>query len=353
MKRKLNVAVQKDVGAPVSQTPDEATRRLENIRPREVSLVDQAANGRSFLVVKRRQQLQSKNASIFKEANQPTETTPASAATETPAVKEAPAQEPAAAAAPAVTETPAAAPAVETPVVVEKGEFQKIVEGVLGNISVAKSLAFAQKDMFAAMSEALLGMAISMDMIRADLNAFSDSDGKTGFAGIEVMKAALKTEFPEASEAELTEKAGRKMKKDRLMKLKQLHGDLDSLIKELDQDTEVSKGGTVKTQPAQAQQETNKAAGATQEAAAPAAAPAAAQAASEQPAAAPVAAAEQSIPLSQVEALVAKAVKPLQDEITALKAQPAAPASEPAQGSEDVVTNKGAGEKVSLFKGII
>lgn len=344
MKRK-EVLVNKSVaGAPLSESPDEATRRLSNIRPREVSLVDSAANGRSFLVVKRSGDMKPKpkDQSILKgasgnggEAN------------------------PAAAAQPAVAAQPPAEPAA-TPVAVEKGAFQKMADKILESVPVAKALALEQKDMFMAMSDALMSFCMGMDMIAADLMSFMSTDGKTGFMGQEVVKS-LKAEFPEASEAELVEKAGKKMKKDRLMKLKELHASLDSLIKELDDEQtgneNVTKGGTVNTKAKANDQETNKSADGA--AAAPATT---ANTSSEQPAAQQAAGGLTAEAVSEiVEKAVAKATDPLKKEIEALKNAPAEPAGEGAQGTEDVTKNAGAdggqpagGKKTeSIFKGLI
>lgn len=341
MKRKEEFVKKAAAGAPLSDKPDEAIRRLDNIRPREVSLVDSAANGRSFLIVKRSGDMKPKpkDAAIMKAAD--------GAGTEQPAAQPATAPAPQEGAAPA-------APATEATVAVEKGEFSKLSEKVLANMPVAKALAMEQKDMFFAMADALTSFCMGMDMIASDLMAFMGSDGKTGFMGTEVVKSALKQEFPQASEAELVEKAGKKMKKDRLMKLKQLRSDIDSLIKELDDEQSnenVTKGGTVNNQGKGSDQETNKSADGA--AAAPATT---ATTSSEQSAAQPAA----GLTAAQVEEVVQKAVKaatePLQKEIEALKNAPAAPAGEGAEGTEEPV-NKSAdgkdGKTQSIFKGLI
>ena len=75
------------------------------------------------------------------------------------------------------------------------------------------------------------------------------SDGKTGFMGEEVMKA-VQADF-EGEEIEegrlkvLVEKKGKKMKKARLDKLKGVVESLGSLIKELEDDESIEKGGIV------------------------------------------------------------------------------------------------------------
>lgn len=360
MKRKEQF-VKKSVGAPLSDSPAEAERRLDNIRPREVSLVDSAANGRSFLIVKRRDDMKPKpkDKSLFKGVvsggkEGEGEQDPAAA----PAAD--PAQDPAAT--PAAEggkegEAPAADPAASE-VPVEKGEFTKLAETSLSSIPVAKALVMEQKDMFMAMSDALMSFAMGMDMIRMDLMSFMNSDGKTGFMGTEVVKAALKKEFPEASESELVEKAGKKMKKDRLMKLKELATGLDSLIKELDDEQQkgnenVTKGGTVNNQgKGKNDQETNKSADGAAAAPATPATPA-----SETPAAQQAAGALTAEQVGEiVTKAVDKAVAPLKTEIEALKNAPAEPAGEGAEGTEEPV-NKGAdgkgGKTESIFKGVI
>lgn len=340
MKRKEQVIIKSATGAPLANTPKMAERRLDNIRPREVSLVDSAANGRSFLIVKRRDDMKPKpkDESLFKGvvAGDPT-----------------PAATPAAAA-PAVVDPPAAAVVEPTPVV--KGEFSKLADSVLQNFPVAKALAMEQKDMFMAMSDALVSFAMGMDMIQSDLMAFMGSDGKTGFMGTEVIKS-LKVEFPDASDSELTEKAGKKMKKDRLTKLKKLRDEMDSLIKELDDESNnVTKGGTVNNQgKGTNDQGTQKSA----DGAAAAPTPAVATPASETPAAQQAAGALTAEQVSEiVTKAVDKAVAPLKTEIEALKNAPAAPAGESTDSTEEVVA-KGAdgkplpGKQESIFKGLI
>lgn len=336
MKRKDQV-IQKSVGAPLSDSPDEAERRLDNIRPREVSLVDAAANGRSFLVVKRRDNMKPKpkDQSLFKgvvAGEKPEETV----------VADPPAAQP---------EGAAAAPAA----VVEKGEFEKLADATLNAIPIAKALVMEQKDMFMAMSDALMSFAMGMDMIRMDLMSFMNTDGKTGFMGTEVVKSALKVEFPEASDAEIVEKAGKKMKKDRLMKLKELHASLDSLIKELDDEQSnenVTKGGTVNNQgKGKNDQETQKSADGAAAAPATPATPVV-----ETPAAvaAPLTAEQVGEIVTKA---VDKAVAPLKTEIEALKNAPAAPAGESTDSTEEVVAKgadgKPAGKTESIFKGLI
>lgn len=326
-------------GEPVANTPAKATRRLDDIQTREVSLVDQAANGRTFLVVKRAGAQKDADKNILKGQtgdSQPA-TTPASAAEQTPEL-----------------------------LPVEKGVFGKAAESILNKIPVAKSLAWPQKEMFFAMADALTSFTMGMDMISSDIMAFMNSDGKTGFMGVDVVKSALAKEFPQASEAELIEKAGKKMKKDRWMKMKKVHDDLGALLKELndeENETNVTKGGTdMKTQTAPAGTPAAPAAAApaaTQEATVTKEAPAAeATPAAAQPAA-PAAPAAQGLTAEQVTEIVTKSVKaavdPLVKEIETLKGAPAAPAGESVNGTEEV--NKSAngqpGKKESIFKGLL
>lgn len=339
---KTKTLIRKSVaGAPVSNTPDKATRRLENIQTREVSLVDQAANGRQFLIVKRAGVQKDADKNIFK--GQAGETQPTS------------------------TEAPAA-PASDELLPVVKGEFSKLGEKILEKVPVAKTLAWPQKDMFFAMADALTSFCMGMDMIAKDIMSFMDSDGKTGFMGVEVVKSALKVEFPEATEAELVEKAGKKMKKDRWMKLKKLQEDLTKMVDELadeeNDNTNVTKGGTdMKTStetpagtpaaPA-ATAPAAPAAAVTKQADAPAATPAAEAAPAATPAAAPVAQA-QGATAEQVAEIVNKAIAPLKQEIETLKNAPAAPAGEGTDTTEEVTKNAGgaAGKKESVFKGLL
>lgn len=336
-------------GAPVSNSPDKATRRLENIQTREVSLVDQAANGRQFLIVKRAGAQKEADKNIFKgqtDDSQPTPAAPAAAATEE-----------------------------LLPIV--KGDFSKLAEKVLekAKVPVGKSLAMPQKDMFFAMADALSSFCMGMDMITSDIMSFVGSDGKTGFMGVEVVKSALAKEFPEATEAELVEKAGKKMKRDRWMKMKKLNEDLTNLVNELADENEtedVTKGGTdmnTQTAPAgtpaapaaaapaaPAAQATQPAAAVSKEAgaAAPAATEAAPAAQPAAPAAAPVAQA-QGATAEQVAEIVNKAIAPLKAEIETLKNAPAAPAGEGTDGTEDVTkaANGQPAAKQSIFKGVL
>ena len=337
-------------GAPLSNTPDKATRRLDNIQTREVSLVDAAANGRQFLIVKRAGAQKEADKNIFK--GQTDE-----------------------------TQSPPATPATEELLPVVKGDFGKLADKVLEKVKipVGKSLAMPQKDMFFAMADALSSFCMGMDMITSDLMSFVGSDGKTGFMGTEVVKSALAKEFPEATEAELVEKAGKKMKRDRWMKMKKLHDELGNLVSELADENEkdVTKGGTdMNTQTAPAGTPAAPAAAApaapaaqvTQPAAAVskdagAAAPAATETPAAQPAAAPAAqpvAQAQGATAEQVAEIVNKAIAPLKQEIETLKNAPAAPAGEGADGTEDVTKAAngqpaagGSASKASIFKGVL
>lgn len=353
MKMKRDLLVTKAVGAPLSDDPSEAKRKLSNIRPREVSLVDSAANGRSFLIIKRSEDMKKKDKALFKgegeggEGEQPA----AQPAGEESATAAKPAAEPAA---PAVEGEEGAEPAAEE-TQVEKA-FTKLAEETLQTIPVAKALVMEQKSMFMAMADALMGMAMTMDMIRMDLMSFVGSDGKTGFMGEEVVKsvkAALKKAEPNLSEDELTEKAGRKMKGDRMSKLKEAVGVLQTLVKELEGDTNVKKGGETVSKEKK-DQETQKGAEGSQAAATetPAAGTPAAAAA---PAAAETEVVKAADVQKIVDAAVEKATKPLKDEIEALKKAPAESASESGDETEDTETNKSKDGKKSesIFKGLI
>ena len=334
-------------GAPLSTTPDKAVRRLDNIQTREVSLVDNAANGRQFLIVKRAGAQKEADKNILKgqdDTSQPTSATPAA---------------------------PAAQSEELLPIV--KGDFSKLSEKILEKVPVAKTLAWPQKDMFFAMADALSSFCMGMDMITADIMSFANSDGKTGFMGVEVVKAAIKKENPDMPEAELVEKAGKKMKKDRWMKLKKMQDELAALVNELadenENETDVTKGGTMntKTENTQGQPAAPAAAAPAAQPTAPVAkeAPAASEAPAAQPApaaAAPVAQA-QGVTAEQVAEIVTKSVKaavePLQKEIETLKNAPAAPAGEGADGTEDVTKSANGGgqapasKKESIFKGVL
>lgn len=347
-KKQHNQMIKKSVGAPLSTDVDDASRRLSNIKPREVSLVDAAANGRNFLVIKRSTQMKKKDQTILKSTTPAPEAgaaEPAAAAATPPAAEPAtpPAAEPAA---PAASEPAATEPAATEPeVAVEKGVFAKMAEKILGGVPIAKALAMQQKDMFMAMSDALMSVCFTLDMISSDIQSFQMSDGKTGFMGEQVLKG-LKTEFPQDTEEQLVEKAGKKMKKERLAKLKQVHDEIGTLIKELDNEqVDVTKGGTMgtKTEPVIKSAEG-------------AAAPAAAAATPATEGAAPAAqAAAGPVTLEQVTEAVTKAVAPLKAEIETLKGAPAAPAGEGTEGTEDVTKSAAAGngKQESIFKGIL
>lgn len=228
-----------------------------------------------------------------------------------------------------------------------KGSFQEMAEQTLSAIPVSKALVIEQKGMFMAMSDALMSVAMTLDMIRMDLMSFMASDGKTGFMGEEVVKS-LKLAEPTLSDDELTEKAGRKMKKDRLVKLKEAMGIIGNLIKELDDEMEVNKGGQTMTAKKQDQE--------TQKSTDGSVASASADTAATQ-AAATTEAKGETVSLTKeelntlVETAVTKAVEPLKKEIEALKSAPAESASEGAGSVEETEVSKS--KQQSLFKGLI
>lgn len=230
-------AVKKDVGGPLSTNPDDAARILENIRTREVSLVDNAANGRKFLIIKNAD-ADPKDAKLFKDEN---EETPAD-----PTPKPEPKSEEVS---PKEGEENTEGEGEDDgePVVIEKGEFSKFADAILQKVPISKALAMEQKEMFLAMSDALMQFSFGMDMIRGDLMTFQSSDGNTGFMGQEVVKA-LKEKNKNLSDAQFTAlvvKRGKKMKTARMDKLKGIMSSLDTLIKELEDDESITKGGLV------------------------------------------------------------------------------------------------------------
>ena len=353
MKVKRDLLVTKAVGQPLSDDPSEAKRKLSNIRPREVSLVDSAANGRSFLIVKRSEDMKKKDKALFKGEGEAEGEKP-EAKPEGAQPADAPKPEAGTAEPPAAEGGEEGAEAAAEEVAVEK-VFTKLAEDALQTIPVAKALVMEQKTMFMAMADALMGMAMTMDMVRMDLMSFVGSDGKTGFMGEEVIKsvkAVLKKAEPNLTEDELTEKAGRKMKGDRMSKLKDAVGVLQSLLKELEGDANVKKGGeTVSKEKEKKDQETKKSTEGSSDAAATTETPAADATPESKETEVVKAADVQKI----VDAAVEKATKPLKEEIDALKKAPAESASESSDETEDTETNKSKDGKTSqsIFKGII
>lgn len=318
----------------VGETPEGATRRLTNIRPREVSLVDAAANGREFLIVKRKDAMKKKEQELFK-----------SGASSNPPANESTTE---GAGGDGKTE--------ETPVTrqVEK-HFVAMVEKDLEGVSVAKALASTQHEMFLAMSHALVQMAASMDMIRADILAFANSDGSTHFMGqpVEQLSPDIRksiegfedglTDSVFKSLVELVEKKGRKMKKSRLEQFKSLVEGLSDLAKELEgseQDSANDGGSSVKKD----QQGSNETQTKTEDTATNKSAEAQTTEGGEgkttdQQSSEGDTVTKGADDLAKVvEAAVAKAVKPLQERIEKLEAEPAAPASEGTDSTEDNAT---------------
>ena len=346
-------------GGPASEDPGDATRRLSNIRPREVSLVDSAANGHTFLLVKNKA---AKDKTLFKgEEEEPKaeEQTPAEepAASEAPAAKDDGEKKPAPAPEPEPEAEPAAASAEdesssgeeeESPDVEVEKHFILEAEKILERVPVSKALAMEQKDMFLAMSDAMMSIALSMDMIRSDLMAFAGSDGKTGFMGLEVVKGLSKTEI---------EKRGKKMRKTRLSKLKTAVESLNTLLKELEDESEnVKKGGstmTTKKDEKTVEEKTTKSAAGN----APATEDNTSETETKKEAAkaeaAPAVEAEaKPLTKADLDEAVEKATKPLKEEIEALKNKPADSAAEGAEDSEDVEKSETETKK-SLWSNVI
>lgn len=332
----------------MTTTPDGAKRRLSNIRPREVSLVDAAANGHKFLIVKRAEDGGAmKETEIFKDGK----------ATTTPA--------------------PGAAPAATPPAPAKPGLFSTELQKFLdkhGTIKISKGLHMESMTMLMAMTDVLQGMGMSMDMIAQDMQAFIESGGETTFGGQRVMKSeGIEDDgIPDAlmdTMVALIAKKGRKMKGARMEKLKGILQSLEKLVNELD---EPSEGGTAVSKEAA----TNKGAETTPEAGSTSVNtnPPVAAAAAVTPAAVAPAPTTEDVAKAvgpAVEAAVAKALgtvlEPvtkkldgIEARLTKLEGAPAAPASEPAGGTEDVHKDAGGkggdgkgGKQESIFKNVI
>jgi len=319
-----------------------ATRRLSNIRPHEVSLVDTAANGRQFLIVKRKgDDMKPKDKSLF--ANVVKTRKPAAEEADGNAAGGTP--DPAAAAAPAATEV------VAEPTMIQK--FVDIFKGIKATaeekkIDISKSVADEQFMMFTAMADALDWLTDTVKMISGDLKTFVESGGSTGFMGEPVVKSlggaeAAKMVLEEGMTDEMFEKLlvlvnkkGAKMKGARLEKFRGLVSGLQELLKDLDvsQEAVVDKG-----------------------AAAPAAEPV--------PAAAPA-----GLSAEDVKALAAteikkaldgqkadhdKVVKSLTDRLAKVEAAPVAPSGEGSNTTEEpaVTTTNKNNQKKSIFAGVL
>lgn len=327
-----------------------ARRRFVKITAKEVSMVDEGANGREFLVVKAAGNTEDgmggkadKDKGLMKGGADAGELTVSKA---TDIVK------------------------------LIDAEVTKCV--TLGTtVEVAKNVAPEQFGMFAAMADALDFCMRTMNAVRNDLVLFVQSGGTTGFMGEKVVKSTTVEDKLAEARDEMTEKVakavaasfavdveahkrGKKMAKSRLAKLKDACMALTDLVKELD-DEPVSKEAPVTTTAAAPAAPAAPAAATTQQAA-PAVTTAEAAPAAAAPAAttsAPAAqvdvqkAVEQAVSGvgAAVEAAVAKAVKPLEDRLAKLESAPGKPAAEGANGTEEPAA-KAAGKK-SLFAGVL
>lgn len=203
-----------------------AKRRFIKWKTREMSLVDDAANGRRFLVVKRKDSMK-KNNKVLKTQ----------------------------------TESNVESDVIE---VVKFTDISDEIRDLMRNASkfdvdVKKSLQPEQFDMFFAMALALDQFSSGMAMIRNDLFSFIESNGTTGFGGQPVGENVAKrlTECMDNTITSvvdiLVEKRGKKMKGERMSMLKGIHKQLTDLITQLDDnitEADVSK----KTDTAQADQ---------------------------------------------------------------------------------------------------
>lgn len=309
-----------------------AVRRLSHIRPHEVSLVDTAANGRQFLIIKRKgDDMAKKDEGLFKNVVGASATA-------------AGAKPDGAAAGTATTEGTAAAAATTEATVTKRAEIFKGLKAKATEkkVDIAKAVAPEQFDMFGLMADVMDSFSFNLDLMADDLKAFVESGGTTGFMGEAITKSLG---GPEAAKMILEEgmsdgmfgsllalvaKKGAKMKGARLEKLKTLVVDLQDLLKDLEP---VTKAAPV----------------------------AAAAAVVVTPVAEPLSEAKVQ---ELVNGAVTKSrdsmktehdavVKGLQDQITKLAAAPVAPAGEGANGTEEpVVTNKNQGKK-SLWANVL
>lgn len=299
-------------------TPNSATRRLTSVRPREVSVVDTGANGRKFLLIKSKDGILMKKNEIFKNEVSEKEPKTENAAESSEGKKEVEAKD----------------------VVVEK-LFQDQVAKDLDGISIMKALASEQKDMFLAMSEALFMFAKSADMIRADLMAFTNSDGETSLSANESVSKGLEDGVSDAvfdSLVCIVEKKGRKMKAARLEKLRSILSSLGVLVQDLDNDSNKDYGSeNVKKE--ETKTETTENVVKSEEAS------------EKQPEEkAPEAPAADEAKAPSVDEAVEKALKPLLDRIEKLESAPAKPSSVEADTTEETVTKA---ESDSIFKGVL
>ena len=310
-----------------------ARRRFVRITAKEVSMVDQGANGHEFLVVKSAGTPEGtvtkaeKDAQILKAAGgTPPVVDPKAVPTDPPA----------------------------TLSVVKAATFLKSIEASVataatmgGDVAVLKMVAPEQFAMFAAMAEAIDWVTGVMKLVADDLVTFITSNGTTGFMGEPVVKEAtvqkrledLNDEFlvrVTKAATVVIEKAGKKMAGARMAKMKEVLKTLTDLVTEMDNQP-VTKEVVVETKPAE------------QPPGAPlAAAPANPPVAVSDPVDAAIqkaVAAQAGAMATTVEAAVAKAVEPLTTRLAKLEGAPAKPAAVAADGTEgdgskEVVTNK-------------
>lgn len=282
--------------AVLSTDPKTAKRRLSNIRPREVSLVDSPANGREFLLIKRKDAMNLKEKALYKneaggnggQPETPTTTAPVTPKPVTPPIVE--------------TKPP------ETPVA---KSFQDQATEVLDGVSVTKALHMESKEMFLAMASALQSMGGAMDLIKTDLQTFIESEGNSGFGGKAIAKAeGLEDGISDGTFTTLldvVEKKGRRMKGARLAKLKSLVGGLTQLLSELEGEAPTTKTVTPPAKPGEAPE------------------------------------------VSEISKAVVKALEPLEKRLNKLEGAPVAPAGQEPDGG----TPPEDGKNKSVFKGVL
>lgn len=314
------------VGEEVLDGSANARRRLSKIRAKEVSLVDEAANGRDFLIVKRRGEMSGK-------ANQDGKVLKTTGGDNGDS-----------------TATPAA----------DKEVFKKLVAGVKeafdkvtalpGDKDVTKMVHPDQFSMFTAMADALDWVANTLVLVKSDLVSFVQSGGTTGFMGEDVVSqdvVAKKLEefgdefFTKAVAMVAITKAGKKMKKDRLMKLKDAVKALSDLVSEVDGDPTVNKEENVSKAATETPATSSDKGGAP-----------AAPAASESSAIEAAVTKAVEAATAKLGETVTKSVKELGDRLTKLEA-PAKPAGQSADSTEEPTTKATGGKDKSIWAGVL
>ena len=305
----------------LGEEPRKAKRRLTNIRTREVSLVDSPANDREFLLIKRKDAMSKKELLLFKNE---------AATKESPEITTTP----------DVEEKLETTEGVETTIETQKS-FTAQCSEVLEKVPVSKALAMDSKDMFLAMSDALLVTAGTLDLIKKDLEAFVASEGATGFNGKSIEKAeGIEDGITDQTAEKLVsiiEKKGRKMKGARMQKLQGILGSLQNLIKELEGDESKVKKSTESTETATTAKDA--VAAPVVEAAATAAATTEATEGTKADAATEADVVEE----------VTKALKTIQERLGKLEGRPVSAGSQEPNTNEDVTKSKGN----SIFAGVI